>query len=191
VREQVQIAILLGSSRQPRLGDRVCTYVLSRAQEVTGAHIHRAGPGRIQAAVLRRTQRPAEQPRPAARRTGPGAGWTRWPRPTATCSCRLSTPRGRPKSPHLSPGRWPNWSATRLCCARRASSPRHRRDRSCTRPLPVQNGRNSSKGGSNDGSGSRKARQRDFASAVRPVTKACGGPPAKAPGTAVQPRLCS
>jgi NAD(P)H-dependent FMN reductase len=33
----VRIAIVLGSSRRPRLGDRVCTFVLSKAREVTGA----------------------------------------------------------------------------------------------------------------------------------------------------------
>jgi NADPH-dependent FMN reductase len=35
--ENVTIGIILGSSRQPRLGDRVCTFVLSKAQEVAGA----------------------------------------------------------------------------------------------------------------------------------------------------------
>src|SRR5580692_4907369 len=35
--ENATIAIILGSSRQPRLGDRVCTFVLSKAREVAGA----------------------------------------------------------------------------------------------------------------------------------------------------------
>ena len=35
--ENVTIAIILGSSRQPRLGDRVCTFMLSKAREVAGA----------------------------------------------------------------------------------------------------------------------------------------------------------
>jgi len=56
---------------------------------------------------------------------------------------------------------------------------------------PVQNGRNSSKGGSNDGSGSRKARQRGTALAAGPVPMVHGVPLAKASGMAVQPRLCS
>ncbi len=67
-----------------------------------------------------------------------------------------------------------------------------------TRPMsrrgplpPVQNGRNSSKGGSNDGSGSRNALQRGTASAVRPVPMVHGVPLAKASGIAIQPRLCS
>jgi NAD(P)H-dependent FMN reductase len=36
VNGDVTLAIILGSSRQPRLGDRVCRFVLSRAQEVPG-----------------------------------------------------------------------------------------------------------------------------------------------------------
>jgi NAD(P)H-dependent FMN reductase len=36
VNGDVTLAIILGSSRQPRLGDRVCRFVLSRAAEVPG-----------------------------------------------------------------------------------------------------------------------------------------------------------
>ena len=67
-----------------------------------------------------------------------------------------------------------------------------------TRPVPqsgllppVQNGRNSSKEGSNGGSGSRKAWQRGTASAAGSVPMIHGVPLAKASGTAIQPRFCS
>jgi NAD(P)H-dependent FMN reductase len=37
VSEQTRIAIILGSNRRPRLGDRVCAFVLSKARQVDGA----------------------------------------------------------------------------------------------------------------------------------------------------------
>jgi hypothetical protein len=55
----------------------------------------------------------------------------------------------------------------------------------------AKNAQNSSKGGSNDGSGSRKARQRGIASAAGPVPIVHRVPLAKASGIAIQPRLRS
>lgn len=67
-----------------------------------------------------------------------------------------------------------------------------------TRPMPQsgqlrpgQKVRNSSKEGSNEGSGSRNARQRGTASAAGPVPMIRGVPLAKASGIAIQPRFCS